>query len=162
MADSVQGKPARRQGLRAISAALPSVTKTSLMKRGFAAARVIADWPDIVGPLLASSSIPERLVRDRTGAEPTLVVKVAPGAALELQHLEPLVVERINTHFGFRAVARLKLKQAPVGRATPPPPRPAALDPAVEAALERRVTGIADPSLQAALLALGRAVTRRK
>jgi hypothetical protein len=162
MAHSVQAKPVRRQGLRALSAALPAVTKTSLAKRGFAAARLIADWPAIVGPALAAASIPERLLRDRKGAEPTLVVKVAPGAALELQHLEPLVVERINTHFGFLAVARLKLKQAPVARAFAPSPRPAPLDPSVERALSARVTAVADPELQSALLALGRAVTRRK
>jgi hypothetical protein len=163
MAESVQAKPARRQGLRAIGAAMPAITKTSLMKRGFAAARVIAAWPDIVGPLLSSCSIPERLVKDRAGTEPTLLVKVAPGAALELQHLEPLVIERINTHFGFRAVARLKLKQGPVTRlAAPATPRRKPVDPAVEKDLERRLTGIADPGIQSALLALGRVVAQRK
>src|SRR3954469_6858424 len=162
MSESLASKAARRQGLRAVGAALPQVTKTALARRGFAAARLIADWEHIVGPVLASASIPERLLRDRPGAEPTLLVKVAPGAALELQHLEPLVVERINSHFGFRAVARLKLKQAPVARQIVSQKRPAPLDPAVEQALAERVTGVTDPTLQSALLALGRAVKRRR
>jgi hypothetical protein len=162
MSESLAAKAARRQGLRSIGAALPQVTKTALVRRGFAAARLIADWEHIVGPVLASASIPERLLRDKQGAEPTLLIKVAPGAALELQHLEPLVVERINSHFGFRAVARLKLKQAPVARQIVSHKRPAPLDPAVEQALAERVTGVADPTLQSALLALGRAVKRRR
>jgi hypothetical protein len=160
MSESLAAKAARRQGLRAIGAALPQATKTALARRGFAAARLIADWQDIVGPVLASASIPERLLRDKPGTEPTLLIKVAPGAALELQHLEPLVVERINSHFGFRAVARLKLRQAPVARQIVPQRRPAPLDPAIEQALAERVTGVADPALQSALLALGRAVKR--
>lgn len=162
MSDSVPAKPVRRQGLRAIGAALPQVTKGALVRRGFAAARVISDWPDIVGPVLAAASIPERLVRERQGAEPTLLVKVAPGAALELQHLEPLVVERINSHFGFRAVARLKLRQAPVARQIVPAARPKPLDPAVEKSLGESVRAVSDPGLQSALLALGRAVKRAK
>ena len=162
MSESLAAKAARRQGLRAVGAALPSVTKTAFARRGFAAARVIADWEHIVGPLLASASIPERLVRDKPGTEPTLLVKVAPGAALELQHLEPLVVERINSHFGFRAVARLKLKQGHVARQIVPAKRPQPLDAATETALKQRVADIADPSLQSALLALGRAVKRRR
>ena len=162
MSESLASKGARRQGLRALGAALPQVTKTALARRGFAAARLIADWEHIVGPALASASIPERLLRDRPGTEPTLLIKVAPGAALELQHLEPLVVERINSHFGFRAVARLKLKQGHVARQIVPPRRPPPLDAATEQALQQRVTSVADPALQNALLALGRAVKRRR
>ena len=162
MAESLASKATRRQGLRALGAALPQITKTAMARRGFAAVRVIADWEHIVGPVLASASIPERLLRDRPGAEPTLLVKVAPGAALELQHLEPLVVERINSHFGFRAVARLKLKQGHVARQIVPPKRPPPLDAETESALQERVADIADPSLQSALLALGRAVKRSR
>jgi hypothetical protein len=162
MTESVQAKAVRRQGLRAIGAALPQVTKSALAKRGFAAARVIADWPEIVGPVLAAASIPERLLRDRAGGEPVLQVKVSPGAALELQHLEPLVIERINSHFGFVAVARLKLRQGHVQRPMTMAPRPKALDAATEHALAERVQGVGDGDLQSALLALGRAVERRR
>ena len=43
----------------------------------------------------------------------TLHLQVAPGLALEVQHREPVLVERINAFFGYRAVARLALKQGP-------------------------------------------------
>lgn len=153
---------AGRQGPRAIGAELPAVTRSALVRRGFAAVRVIADWPEIVGPALADSTMPERLTRTRTG-KATLAVRVTPSAALELQHLEPLVIERINGHFGFAAVHRLRLIQGPV---TPRPrrrPRPpeAALPPAEAAALAQRLAPIADPDLKAALERLGRAVRGR-
>ncbi|MEJ0072405.1 MAG: DciA family protein [Pseudomonadota bacterium] len=82
------------------------MTRSALARRGFAAARAIADWPEIVGPALAESSVPERLVRGRNAESATLVVRVRSAAALELQHWLPQVIERVNGYFGFRASAR--------------------------------------------------------
>ena len=153
---------ARRQGLRAISSQLPDVTRSALARRGFAAARVIADWPEIVGPALADASLPERLVRARSADSATLVVRVRPAAALELQHWMPQIIERLNGYFGFRAIGRIRLVQGPVAprprRAQLPPPRPT---PDQAAAVERRLAGLAGSPLHDALLALGRSVRAR-
>jgi hypothetical protein len=152
----------RRQGLRAIARELPDLTRSALAKRGFAAARVIADWPEIVGAELAESSIPERLVRARGADSATLVVRVSPGAALELQHTIPQVVERVNGYFGFRAVDRLRLIQGPVApRVRRAPPVPATLSPAAEAALETILAPLANSPLHDSLARLGRAVRAR-
>ena len=153
---------ARRQGLRAIASQLPEITRSALARRGFAAARVIADWPEIVGPELAASSVPERLVRARGADSATLVVRVRPAAALELQHWMPQIIERLNGYFGFRAVGRLRLVQGPVAprprRAPAAPRRPTAEQ---EAALEARLAPLAGSALHQPLLALGRAVRAR-
>jgi hypothetical protein len=134
----------RRQGLRAIASELPEVTRSALARRGFAAARVIADWPAIVGPALADASLPERLVRGRSADSATLVVRVRPGAALELQHWMPQLIERLNGYFGFRAVGQIRMIQGPVAprprRERRPAPR---LAPEGAAALESRLAPIA-------------------
>jgi hypothetical protein len=152
----------RRQGLRAIARELPDVTRSALAKRGFAAARAIADWPEIVGPALAESSVPERLVRGRDADSATLVVRVRPAAALELQHWMPQVIERVNGYFGFRAVGHIRLVQGPVTRpkrrARPALP---ALAPAAAAELEAQLAPLAGSPLHDALLNLGRAVRAR-
>jgi hypothetical protein len=44
----------------------------------------------------------------------TLHVRVTGPFALELQHLTPQVIERINGFFGYAAVGRLALIQGPV------------------------------------------------
>jgi len=153
---------ARRQGLRAIASQLPDVTRSALARRGFAAARVIADWAEIVGPALAETSIPERLVRGRSADSATLVVRVRPAAALELQHWMPQVIERLNGYFGFRAVGRIRLIQGPVAprprRVRRPPPTPS---PEAAAAVEERLAPLAASPLHDALLTLGRAVRAR-
>jgi hypothetical protein len=153
---------AQRQGLRSIAASLPSVTKPALAKRGFGAARLIADWPTIVGPVLAASSLPERMVRDRNAETATLVIKISPGVALELQHLEPQVIERINSHYGFRAVTKLRLVQGPL------PLRPARAAPVSRpldanrlSQIEASLAPLADSELRQALLDLGRQVAGR-
>jgi hypothetical protein len=149
----------RRQGLRAISRELPDVTRSALAKRGFAAARVIADWAEIVGAALAASSVPERLVRARGADSATLVVRVSPGAALELQHAIPQVIERVNGYFGFRAVDRLRLVQGPVAtRKKPAAPTLTPLTPAAEQALETTLAPLANSPLHDSLAKLGRAV----
>ena len=129
-------------------------------KRGLADGRIVADWAEIAGPLLARSSRPARIAfatGERTNG--TLHLKVAPGGlATEIQHIEPLLIERINGHFGYRAVARLHMIQAPL---PPPPPEPEPtppLGPEAEAKLQRTLADVKDSGLRAKLEALGRAV----
>jgi len=31
--------------------------------------------------------------------------------ALEAQHREPAIIERVNAHYGYRAIARIRLSQ---------------------------------------------------
>ncbi|GAB4197500.1 MAG: DciA family protein [Thalassobaculales bacterium] len=134
-------------GLRPVGAALPAVTRTALRKLG-AVADLALRWPDIVGPLLAAGSRPDRLARPAG----VLTVIVDGAAALELQHLEPQMIERINAFLGARLVTRLRLTQ---GRLPPPPPVPPAAAAAAAAAPPAPVSGIADPDLALALARLG-------
>ena len=148
-------------GLRALALAGAKATRAAFRRRGFAEARVLTRWPAIVGADLAACSCPERLsFPPGQGTGGTLHLRVVGGFAIELQHLEPLVVERINTYFGFPAVARLALMQGPL----PPPPRSRRgrgrpLRAAEEAALGESVADTADAELRAALHDLGRRVT---
>jgi hypothetical protein len=128
-----------------------------MAKRGLATGRLIAEWRTIVGPSLADSSLPQRLTRPQDGAGGTLTIKVRPGAAIEVQHWEPLIVERINAHFGFRAVDHLRLVQGVVPRPPGAPVRPPVV-PVDDPVLTGQVAGIDDPELRDALLRLGRRV----
>jgi hypothetical protein len=129
-------------------------------RRGLAEARLLTEWPAIVGTALAARSQPVRLSHGRDRAGGVLSLHVAGSAALELQHSEPQVLERINGFFGYPAVARLHLIQAPLQRAggRPPPAPRARLTSAEEDEIAAAVRGVPDPALQAALAALGRAL----
>ena len=156
------------RGPKALAASLDKVTRPALRKRGIAAAGIVTDWADIVGPELAAETVPQRLMRPRGGGEGggrgnadggVLHIRVSSALAPELQHLEPQLVERINGYFGYRAVARLKLIHGPIARpAAPQADLPPALDPAERAAVAERVAGVGDADLRAALDRLGTAV----
>ncbi|ODN68027.1 hypothetical protein A6302_04342 [Methylobrevis pamukkalensis] len=97
-------------------------------------------------------------------AEPALLTLRCTGAvALRLQHDLPLVIERINTFFGWRAIGRVRLLQMPLHR-RPAPVRPKAGPLSSEAAVrvEEACAGIADDGLREAVARLGRAVATRR
>ncbi|WP_025824619.1 DUF721 domain-containing protein [Asaia astilbis] len=73
---------------------LPQVTKPAFSKRAAPAVRLILDWAEIVGPALASQTEPRRV------SAGTLTIACTGPVALELQHLAPQLIERINTHCG--------------------------------------------------------------
>ncbi len=146
-------------GAKALAAVIRKVAAPALRRRGFFEAGLVTDWAVIVGDYLASHCTPEKLSWPRgRGGESTLEVRADGAFAPELQHLAPQIIERINSHFGFAAVASLRIVQglhAPPA-ATRPGPRP--LAPAEETALESRLIGIESSGLRAALKALGKAI----
>ena len=154
--------PSRRKerGLLAVGASLPTIAAPALRKRGFAQARLITDWPAIAGDLLARETVPQKLVFPRGAkGDGILHLRVSSGFALELQHIAPQLIERINGFFGYRAVADLRYQQGPV----PPMCKPRRVGPkrlpeTDEARLQRTLDAIEDPGLRDALADLGRAV----
>jgi hypothetical protein len=150
-------------GLRALGETVDVVARPMFGRRGFAGSRVIAEWVSIVGEPLAARSLPERVTRPVDGRDGgTLHVRVASGAlAVELQHLEPVIVERINTWFGYRAVARLKLAHGPIPERRVERAAPPVLAPADEATIEDLAAAIEDPTLRQALRDLGKRLFAR-
>ncbi len=150
-------------GPRAIASLIGKSSRAALVKRGFAQADILTHWSSIVGPNLANFSSPEKLSYSRqSNKDATLRIRVAPGWAPEFQHFEPLLIERINSFFGYRAVSRLQLFQAPVQKSKtkkPEPPRPLTeqekdwitkvLVDVSEPALKKRLEGVATSMLNA-------------
>jgi hypothetical protein len=149
----------RRGGLRAIAAEIPRIAGAALGKRGFGEAQLVTQWEAVIGPELAQKLAPERLTFPRgERRNGTLRLRVASAFATEAQHLEPVLIERINAFFGYGGVARLTLVQGPSLDAAPGAPKLRALTAAEQRALDARVAGVADPELRDALQRLGSAV----
>lgn len=149
----------RGGGPKRVPALLARLLTPAARRRGLVDARLVSDWATIVGAVLAGRCQPIKLGRERDGSGGVLHLRVTGGAALELQHGAPQVIERINDHFGYPAVARLRIVQAPLHRTAPPPaPTRRALGEGERAAIDGAVAGVADPGLRAALARLGYAV----
>ena len=133
---------------------IPALTREAFRKRSPAAAQLIADWPIIVGPELARSTAPKRLVRG------VLTIGCAGPVAMELQYLAAELMNRINAHLGASVVTQLKFIQ--VSMNFPALRAPATVAPAIVAAAEAAVAHLPDGDLRTALAALGRAVLAGK
>ena len=155
-------KPGRLQA-RPLAEVLRATVKDAFAKQGFARTELITRWPDIVGPEIAAHSEPDKIQWPRPygGEEPqpgTLVLRVEGPTAVEIQHLSRVILERVNSFFGWQAVTELRLRQAPLVRRERPK-RPA-LDPAATERIAATLTDIADDGLRQALARLGAAIPR--
>ncbi|HLH97491.1 MAG TPA: DciA family protein [Xanthobacteraceae bacterium] len=132
-------------------------------KLGFASVELVTRWAEIVGAEIAAHAQPEKIQWPRrpqgnSAPEPgTLVLRVEGPAALEVQHQSDIILQRVNQFFGWRAVAALRLRQAPLSRRAP---RPSPPEPEAEtiAAIAKDLAGIKDDELRNALAKLGAAM----
>ena len=55
------------------------------------------------------------------------MLRIEGPRAIEVQHRSGQILERVNSYFGYRAVAEMRILQTPVTRkaARPPAPEPA-------------------------------------
>ena len=143
-----------------ISDLLGGAAGPAFRKFGFAEARLLTHWRALVGETLSARTLPVRLrfpFGQRHGG--TLVIRASGPMALEVQHLSPQIIERINGFFGYPAVAELRLEQGPVNlplRATIPPEPPLVED-------DPALAAVSDAALRRSLARLkGRLSARRK
>jgi hypothetical protein len=148
----------RRGRLQSVGAVLPRIAGKALQKQGLGEAQLIQQWAAIIGEKYAKNTSPEKLSFTRGARrDGTLKLRVTPGIALEIQHNEPVLLERINGFFGYRAVARLSLQQTfQPRRAAAAALRP--LRSEEVAAIETQVAPVADEPLRGALRRLGAAI----
>jgi hypothetical protein len=152
-------------GPRAIGTMLDRLVGKAGHRRGFGEARILTEWAAVVGEELAGCTLPERIARSRGAKDGggVLHLRVQSGWAPSVQHMGPVIVERINRYLGYAAIDRIAMRQgivAPARRRGPPPRRPLAAD--ERADLEAALRGVDDPDLAAALRALGEAVLARE
>ena len=156
-------KPAKKTYPRPLAELVNRCLGETFARQGFASGDIVTHWPEVVGPEIAAHAEPVKLQWPRGDAETpepaTLVLRVEGPAAIEIQHLSGVIIERVNRFFGWRAVGRIAIRQAPLARraksATAARPDPEAI-----ARVAESLPGIADDGLRQALGRLGAAVRR--
>jgi len=147
-----------------LSVLLSDVFSDAYAKQGFAARELVTRWSEIAGADVARHSEPLKMqwprpVEGQPQEPATLVLRVEGPAALEIQHKSDVILERVNRFFGWHAVGRLALRQAPLSRrdrpARPGPPDAKAVE--TEA---KSLSAVEDDALREALARLGAAIKR--
>jgi hypothetical protein len=147
-----------------LSVLLSDVFSDAFAKQGFAARELVTRWPEIAGNDIAAHAEPLKMQWPRPmegqPQEPaTLVLRVEGPMALEIQHRSDVILERVNRFFGWHAVGRIALRQAPLSRrGRRPAPRPP--DPAEVKTVADTLSAVEDEALKQALARLGAAIKR--
>ena len=108
-------KERRRYSLfpKTLAGCIEPLTRPVLKAQGLAGSRILTEWESIVGPKLARHCVPEKLSFPRgqkTGG--TLVISTENGFATELQHMQPIILERMAAYFGYQAITRITISHS--------------------------------------------------
>lgn len=156
------GKPYERPrggAAKAISDLMPQIGRPAFRRFGFVQSSIISRWPEIVGDTHSRVCTPE-MIRFPMGekSEGILELVVKPAHAPLIQQVLPEIIERVNRFFGYRAVARIKLRQ---GAVKPPEAKrvkaPPSLRP-IPMELGDSLRDVGDPELRAVLESLARGI----
>ena len=110
--------------MRPIGDTLRDITKPLFRRFGFSNADLFTHWSHVVGAELAAMASPERILLQRSPRDNrpcrTLLLRVAPEHALEVQHQTPHILQQLNSWYGYANISRIKI------RTQTPAPKPSA------------------------------------
>lgn len=102
----------RFSNLSSLKSYIPKITRSIYNRRGFYENDIIKDWSYIVGNKWSELTSPEKLLfRRGTKQNGVLYISVYGSASLMIQHIQPEIIDRINTYMGYKAVSCLKIIQ---------------------------------------------------
>ena len=112
-------EPKRAFVPKKIGDTLGKVNRVFSNKYGKVEFLILSKWPQIVGSFFAEHSEPDKISRitedfvefDQPIFKSFLNVRVSPAAAVEFQHYKDTIIEKINSFFGYKAIADLRLQQ---------------------------------------------------
>ncbi|MFC3098823.1 DUF721 domain-containing protein [Alteraurantiacibacter palmitatis] len=149
---------------RPVADLVPQIGRAAFRRFGFVQSSVVTRWPEIVGAAHARVCVPEA-IRFPPGekADGILQLVVLPAHAPLIQHVIPEIIERVNRFFGYKAVARVKLRQGAVkaDAAQRPAAAPPSLKP-IPMELGDSLRDIGDPELRTVLESLARSISAKE
>lgn len=148
-----QADAPRHGRARAAGELVGNVGGVAFRRFGFVQSSIVSRWAEIVGGRYGKVSSPESIRFPAGRKSDGVLTLVVQGAhAPVMQHLAPLIIERVNRFFGYPAVSKVVFRQ---GSPLPKPESPnrPQLRP-VPKELGEGLREIADPELRACLESL--------
>ncbi len=93
-----------------IGKGLQQLHKKTFDKTQLELVRLGTHWPEIAGEIIAQSSRPIKLVYSRNSA--SLHISTNSAVALEMQHMQPIILQRIAEILGHKKIQRIQLMQS--------------------------------------------------
>ncbi|GEM_PF-3207299 len=128
--------------------------KTSEQKRGFGSDAILRNWPQIVGEELAAMCVPQKISGQMQRR--SLTVWCDPAFATQLHYQSEMILEKITTYVGYRAVDQLIIRQHVLPEKEPPLPPLPPLSAEQEAEITALTAQVEDAELKERLASVAR------
>lgn len=159
----------RNRGFEPAAKLVMAQIKSPAERRGFAEARLITQWREIMGPEFADIARPVKLSHGRDGFGATLVLLTSGAHAPILEMRKEDIRTKVNAAYGYNAVSKISLTQT-AGQSLArdfiaPRPRPELPQEAIEivnAKAKAAAAHITDEGLRDALERLAQRVIRKQ
>lgn len=162
--------------MKAVGKHFAKIAEIAYARHGAAWAGLLSNWPEIVGSPLSDICVLEKVKwpggqKGKNAAATSkhqkiggvLVLKVAWGRALEVQHSTPQIIDRINAYYGYQAISQIKIIQGNVQKPRQTKKKTLApLNREQHQRLDDQMRTIEDETLKQALLRLARGVLAEK
>ena len=172
MARSPSPPPSPQRRMRGFEAAfgfMKNPVRAAGEARGFAVARLLTHWAEVVGDDMAAATRPVKVTYGREGFGATLVLLTTGPMAPMIEMQKERIRTKVNGVYGYNAISRIVLTQtAPIGFSegqaefSAKPKAPAPIDPEIKAEASEVAAPISDPGLRAALETLAENILNRR
>ena len=159
------------KSLRPLADVVNRAVDPLVARQGFGESSLLLQWETIIGARVSGMCQPIKLqwpprakktAPDKAQEPATLLLRVEPGFGLDIQHMSGAIIDRVNTHLGWRCVAKLALRQEPLHRPAPRQKRAPPKDLQARVRAEGLTNGVENEALRAALTTLGERVIANK
>lgn len=147
-----------KKGFRSGATLVQGYVQKASEERGFALARLLTHWDEVVGDGVAQMCQPARVSYPRSGLGTTLTLNTTGATAPMVQAQSEAIRNSVNACYGYNAVSRIRIAQVGTDQLHPPKAIRAAPNAPSKAAREQAkstVRDIRDASLRQALEDLG-------
>lgn len=109
---STTGQSRRGRGFQQTGRLLESRIRAVGESRGFAVSRLLTQWDDVVGVEISRIARPVDVTYGRKGLGATLTLLTTGAFAPILQAQLPMLQERVNACYGYKAISRIRITQS--------------------------------------------------
>jgi len=96
------------QGLRSFKDTLPKNIKRVINKKGHIYSETLNNWKYIVGEKLFKVCYPKTFKNSNRFGVSTLLVMVRRGHEVDLEYSKKIIIDKMNSFFGYSVVEKLK------------------------------------------------------
>ena len=98
------------QGLRPFSSSIPKTLKKYLKKSGYNYSNIVDNWTNMVSQKISNACYPVTVKMGKKMKEGTLILNVLHGKELEIEYNKKVIMEKINSFFGYNCINKIVLK----------------------------------------------------